>query len=281
MSESADDGVTIKRDDPPKGLIDGAGRRLNRFSDSYGLVFVLIVVTLLATALLGDVRWGRAIISTLMAATLLLTFRASRVPRKRRRFFIVLIMALLAVAVVASLTGDAAANSLLATVIAALFVVAALTAIFHRLRSQTSVSMRTVMGALCIYLFIGLFFAVAYKGVDLVDEGPFFAQTDAADGVDYIYFSFITQATVGYGDLTPATDLGRMLAITEALLGQVYLVTIVAALVSNLGRTRPAEGVIRRPRDEADEPGDPEPDVGDEPSAGSPSGRPEPPDGGP
>jgi uncharacterized membrane protein len=281
MSESADNGVTMNDDGPPDGLIDRAGRNLNRFSDSFGLVFVLIVATLLATALLGDVRWGRAITATLMAATLLLTFRASRVPRRRRRFFMVLITALLAVAVIASLTGDAAANTILATVIAALFVVAASTAIVQRLRSQTAVSMRTVMGALCIYLFIGLFFAVVYNGVDLVDEGPFFAQTDAAGGVDFIYFSFITQATVGYGDLTPLTDLGRMLAITEALLGQVYLVTIVAALVSNIGRTRPAERLIGRTRDQADEPGDPLPGVGDEPSGAAQSGRAEPPDGGP
>jgi hypothetical protein len=43
---------------------------------------------------------------------------------------------------------------------------------------------------------------------------------------------------VGYGDLTPAGDLGRMLAATEALLGQIYLVTVVALLVANIGRGR-------------------------------------------
>ncbi len=54
--------------------------------------------------------------------------------------------------------------------------------------------------------------------------------------MDSLYFSFTTLTTLGYGDLTPAGDVGRMLAITEALIGQVYLVTIVALIVTNLGR---------------------------------------------
>ena len=53
-----------------------------------------------------------------------------------------------------------------------------------------------------------------------------------------MYFSFITMATVGYGDLTPRGGLGRALAVIEGLLGQIYLVTAVAALVGNLGQTR-------------------------------------------
>ena len=58
-----------------------------------------------------------------------------------------------------------------------------------------------------------------------------------------MYFSFITMASVGYGDLTPQGGPGRALAVTEGLLGQIYLVTAVAALVGNLGRTRtPRQG---------------------------------------
>jgi len=53
-----------------------------------------------------------------------------------------------------------------------------------------------------------------------------------------LYFSFVTITTVGYGDFTAATDLGRSLAITEALIGQIYLVTVVAAIVGGLGARR-------------------------------------------
>jgi uncharacterized membrane protein len=238
-------------------FVDHARRDLQRFSDSYGLVFLLIVATLLATALLDDFRWGRLITALLMGATFVLTMHASRVPGARRGSALrITVIALLVAAGVAAALGDAAVNQVISLAIAAVFVIAASAAIVRRLRVQTSVTMRTVMGALCVYLFIGLFFAVVYSGVDLAEGDAFFAQTETPDGIDFIYYSFITQATVGYGDLTPATDSGRMLAITEALLGQVYLVTIVAALVSNLGRVRPADGRIVRGPDDAERPGD-------------------------
>jgi voltage-gated potassium channel Kch len=57
-----------------------------------------------------------------------------------------------------------------------------------------------------------------------------------------VYYSFITLTTTGYGDFVPLADVARMVAVTEALLGQVYLVTIVALLVSNVGGSRRPRG---------------------------------------
>ena len=54
-----------------------------------------------------------------------------------------------------------------------------------------------------------------------------------------LYFSFTTLTTIGYGDVTASTNLGHTLAVSEGLLGQIYLVTIVSLIVSNLGRGRP------------------------------------------
>jgi len=66
-----------------------------------------------------------------------------------------------------------------------------------------------------------------------------------------VYFSFVTLATVGYGDYTAASDLGRMLAVSEALMGQLYLVSVVALLVANMGRTREPKR-LRRDRQPPD-----------------------------
>ena len=55
---------------------------------------------------------------------------------------------------------------------------------------------------------------------------------------DFLYFSFVTLTTVGYGDLTAAGDFGRAIAAFEAMAGQLYLVTVVALLVSNMARAR-------------------------------------------
>jgi hypothetical protein len=76
--------------------------------------------------------------------------------------------------------------------------------------------------------------------VDSLSSTPFFAQHAAANSHNLLYFSFATITTTGYGDLTAGTDVGRSLAIAEALIGQIYLVTVVAAIVGGLGRQRAA-----------------------------------------
>jgi Ion channel len=111
-------------------------------------------------------------------------------------------------------------------------------AIMTRLASHTRVTRHTVTGALSIYLLIGLLFAYVYGFVALVGDGRFFAQAGRHNPVSFLYFSYITLTTIGYGDLTARTDLGRMLAVIEAVLGQLYLVTIVAVVVGNIGRER-------------------------------------------
>ena len=100
------------------------------------------------------------------------------------------------------------------------------------------IDVRTVLGAVCIYVLLGMMFAFVYAAINGIGETPFFVQTAHATTPDFLYFSFITQTTVGYGDFTAAGDLGRALAVVEALTGQLYLVTIIAVLVSRLSAAR-------------------------------------------
>jgi uncharacterized MnhB-related membrane protein len=110
--------------------------------------------------------------------------------------------------------------------------------IARRLWTHERVTLQTVLGALCLYLLAALFFAFLYSAMDALSRDAFFAGEANSRAIDYVYFSFSTITTTGYGDLTPAPDLGRMFAVTEALVGQLYLVTVVAVLVGRLGRTR-------------------------------------------
>ena len=99
---------------------------------------------------------------------------------------------------------------------------------------QGEVNAKSVTGAICVYLTLGLMFTFVYGAVAALDSAPFFTQgTDGTLSIR-LYFSYITLATVGYGDYTPATNLGHLLAIIEALTGQLYLVTVVALLVSRI-----------------------------------------------
>jgi hypothetical protein len=96
------------------------------------------------------------------------------------------------------------------------------------------IDVRTVLGAVCIYVLLGMLYAFLYAAIDALSSGPFFVQTTHATTPDFLYFSYITQTTVGYGDFTARGDLGRALAVLEAMGGQLYLVTIIAVLVSRL-----------------------------------------------
>jgi hypothetical protein len=64
---------------------------------------------------------------------------------------------------------------------------------------------------------------------------PFFVQTSHPTTIDCSYFSFVTMTTVGFDDLTSALNVGRMVAMVEAVFGELHLITVVSLVVQNLG----------------------------------------------
>jgi hypothetical protein len=113
--------------------------------------------------------------------------------------------------------------------------------IVRMLRATRTVTIEAVLGALCIYVLLGMFYSLVYGAIDRLDGRAFFAQAGTADTTaHFMYFSFTTLTTVGYGDLTAASNLGHTLSVSEALMGQIYLVTVVSLIVANLGRGRQA-----------------------------------------
>jgi Ion channel len=93
------------------------------------------------------------------------------------------------------------------------------------------------VGVVCLFILLGMFFAFLYGAIGRLG-GSFFAQGDPATVARCLYFSFTTPTTVGYGDLTAASNLGHTLSATEALTGQIFLVTVVSVVVANLRRRR-------------------------------------------
>ena len=170
--------------------------------------------------------------------TLVLALRAGEVSRRLDQAATALGTAL--VIVVAVLAAAGVSNVAVARISGFLLVFFAPPAIvigvLRGLREAGSATIRAVMGVLCIYLLMGMLAAFLYGAIDRVGSEPFFTNGVPATTSRCLYFSFTTLTTVGYGDLTAASNLGHTLAVSEALLGQIYLVTVVALLVSNLGR---------------------------------------------
>jgi len=99
---------------------------------------------------------------------------------------------------------------------------------------EAMVTLSTVMGAVLAYALLAFVFANIYNAMDLATSGGFFTQTPVDQG-DYSYFSFMTITTVGFGDLSPASDLAKRVVVVQAFIGQIFLVVLVARLVSLWG----------------------------------------------
>ena len=225
----------------PGGL--HVGRRLRRLqaSRSYGFVLFLVLCTFVFIAAAPDADWTRAVLALLQAVTLAVALWTSGLSGRFDAAAGVLVVVGLAAGAVALANDSQTAVGALGLLDVLLLTVTGIV-IALGIRNQHGVNVQSVLGALCIYLLIGLLYTFAYGAIAVLEAGPFFAQDTEGTASLRLYFSIVTMATVGYGDYSAASDLGRTIAASEALLGQVYLVTVVAMIVSRL---RPS--AARRP----------------------------------
>ncbi len=212
-----------------------------RFADSYGLVLVLLILSFFASAVAGDSHYGRLSTLVLLAATTWLALRASQVERRLLRWAETLIPLATLAAIVASVLGSDDTAKIVTASLTGLLVLVAPAAIIKRVATHPVINLNTFYGAVCVYLLIAMFFASSYAVIGAASGQGYFAQIQPpakASSIDYLYFSLTTITTVGYGDLTARGDVGRMTAVLEAILGQLYLITVVALVVQNLGQAR-------------------------------------------
>ena len=205
-------------------------------SHSFGLVLILIVVTIVVTATF-EADWGVALRIVLQGATAMLALWAAKVPRRVFRACGVGVLLAVLTSVGAVVQGEDVSRGV-AGLVTLLLIAAVPAAVVYGLRNTEEPTIQTVSGALCIYLMIGFFFSVLYESVQHLGSSPFFVQVANPDITDYLYFSYVTLTTVGFGDLTAAGDFGRMMTVLEALIGQLYLVTVVALVVASVGQRR-------------------------------------------
>jgi hypothetical protein len=205
----------------------------------YGVVLAVTSVLLVFEIVAPDRAWARAVALGLEGVALTVAVGTSRARAATRRAGALAVAGGGAVVVVL-----AAADVLPRSVVFALagLLAAAIPATLvggvTRLIDERGVTLRAVLGALTIYLYVGLLFAWVVAFVSVVDSTPYFAQPDVGHG-ERVYFSFSVLTTTGFGDFTAATPAGHALAVVEMLIGQLYLVTVIGVLVGGLvGRRR-------------------------------------------
>ncbi len=206
-------------------------KRAERISDAFGLVFALVVVTYVVTSLLGNDGWSSVPVMLSVSATSIVALTSSHIKPHWVHVSIYVSAAGLVLAVIAAATGNNDWLSVGAIAEVALLT-AAMTAVLVRVVTAAEVGARTILGAISVYTVMGLIFAFIYEAVGRIQGSPFFENHPVLHHSDYMFFSYTTLTTTGYGDLVPGGQPGRMLAGLEMLIGQIFLVTLVAGLVA-------------------------------------------------
>jgi hypothetical protein len=228
----------------PDGSGDAATRRRPMrlpARHGYGLVLLLIVLTYVL-ALLADRRWIVMVLLFVQTGTVWQALRTSRA-RPGVRLGAAGVFALALVAAASNLFAERTPLTGLTFLGASVLYLIAPVSIVRDIGFHRGVNQETMFGALTAYLLIGMAFGFAYQCVAVLQTGPLFG--DAGDPAlsQALFFSFVTMTTTGYGDLVPAGNPAQSIAVLEALIGQLFLVTAVAKVVENWrprGWSRPA-----------------------------------------
>jgi hypothetical protein len=211
----------------------GSRRDRLRSTHSYGFVLLLVIVAICVLAAAPNAHWAWAVFVLLQAAILQIALWTSGLGTAVRRSSIIVTVLVVVMAVAQLWWATNHANGI-AGILNALIIVATCVIIAIGVLDQGTINAQSVLGVVTVYLLLGLFYCFAFSAVAVFGDGPFFAQGTDGNVADRLYFSYVTIATLGYGDLTPAETTGRMLAAAEAIFGQLYLVTVVAVVVSRL-----------------------------------------------
>lgn len=194
------------------------------------MLLLIISSYILSVSVATD--WGASAVIFIQIATVWFALRTSQARRPVRRAAFVL-MAVAGVAAIANLTGADGTRPFLFALGSVLYLIAPFSIIRHLL-SRSGVDQETMLGAISAYLLFGMFYAFFYIEISIVQSGSaFFAgMSGQATMKQVLFFSFTTLTTTGYGNLVPYQNPGQTLAVSEMILGQLFLITAMGKIVT-------------------------------------------------
>jgi len=221
------------------GRDDTAGSPLAERRGIFGWVLLTVVASTIVVVSVPDRAVAAALAALLLGGALSLVFVAGGASTRVRRLGLAA-WGLISLLSVAAVVADSDRAPVVPIALSFLMVITAIGVIARRLGRLPAIDRTTVFVALSVYLLIGQAFAYLLSLVGLLTGWSVFVGQPDPSLQDTVYFAYVTLTTVGYGDLVPGSQITRALAIGEALLGQLYLVSVVALVIGNLGRQRPS-----------------------------------------
>lgn len=213
-------------------LSDRALAKLDELSRSFFVVILLVVaVYLLAEVYAGD-DWASVPMTLFVYSAVLISIRGTEGSQRLFNLHVVVMVPAFILTVAGVLTD---VGGLLApgNFLISAFAVTTLVMILRYVLTQRRVNSNVIFAAVSVYLLMGIVFATVFTWVAYVDPAAFEPAQDVKTGDSALfYYSFVTLTTLGFGDISPVTEGARALTVIEALLGQVYLVVLIARLVA-------------------------------------------------
>lgn len=211
------------------------GERWSRFAgrvaNAFGLVLLLVIASYALGSLIPSKGWSAVVIAAVASAAAVAALASSGVGLNFVRYGFLAGCAAVTLAVISAATNESAPLAASALIELTLLA-AAMLAILRAVISQREVGFRTILGAVSVYVMLGLLFTFLFLAIDRLQAGPFFGADVTPQTGDFLFFSITTLTTTGYGNLVPAAQPGKLFAGLEMLTGQIFVVTFVAGLVS-------------------------------------------------
>ena len=195
----------------------------------YTILFYTLLFTMVASPVMAALGLSGTLVESLLAACLLAAVMPVNVGRYQSLLLAILGMVWLLRPVTAWF-GHPTLSAITLCIWTLIGLFAAGVALRFAMRGA-KVDAEHLFAALSAYLLAGIYFGLLYWALEQIHSGMFSVSDFSRAGA--IYFSFVTLATLGYGDIVPRTDVARGLAIVEGVGGQLFLAVLVARLVSS------------------------------------------------
>lgn len=202
--------------------------------DRFDLLFALLVAVLLLTGLDGPLAQVLVAVTTSLA--LLVLFLSAGFEQTRLSAVVLVTLAALSWLTAFVLDPDKVEGAA-AWILQAIILGLVIGVVLRRIVNHRRVTAQTIFGALSVYILIGLIFGMVFGAMEAVSDEILLAADDGTRD-DPIYYSFVTLTTLGFGDVTSVSSLVRRVTVVEAIVGQVFLATMVARVVSMYGAYR-------------------------------------------
>jgi len=216
-----------------------AALHLTRPRRSFGPVLAWIIVAVIFQLSVNDNEVTRLISVLMQGTVIILAVRAAGAEHHLVAGTAILVTVFSVAGILALFVpGEPAfiAPRVFSLILIVLTPTAVMAGVIRELREDGQVTVQTLVCGVCIYLLLGMAFAFIFGAIQDIGNESFFNDGIPGTPNDYLYYSLTTLTTTGYGDFSAATELGRAMSVTEALIGQIYLVTVLAVIVGNVGQ---------------------------------------------